>query len=187
MLLYPTTPIPQYPFDYSISYNTLVNNPGSKSESISLWDDGLREYTLNYNVINKADKNILWAFFNAHKGKGVKFHFYGNEESFVDQRIEDGDGLTVAFDLSAREVVESTLVVTVNQFVETAYSFSEGSGTNGSDEIIFDTAPAEADLILISYTGEKRFTCRFSDDKISMSEFAYKLTKTGLNISEVVA
>ena len=68
------------------------------------------------------------------------------------ESVGTGTGVKKTWDLAHKGVIPTTLTVKVDNVATTAFTFSKGTGTNGVDQIIFNTAPASSKVILASYS-----------------------------------
>lgn len=89
-----------------------------------------------------------------HSGVGGDVRLYGNNvQDFV--LVGTGDDVTTAFDLLHTNVEAGTLFVRKNdgQYLgqTEGYSFSDGTGTAGVDQVSFTTAPATGEEIYAKY------------------------------------
>lgn len=71
--------------------------------------------------------------------------------SVTNAAVGTGNGTQKIFSLGHSQVVETTLVVKVDNVI-TNVTLRKGTGPNGVDQIIFETAPATGDAIVASYS-----------------------------------
>jgi len=82
------------------------------------------------------------------------------EAAETDVFLGSGDGSTTTFDLPSRYVIESSVGVQVSGALVTAWTFSNGTGTGGVDQVVFDDAPAAGDEITADLEkGDFRWGC----------------------------
>jgi len=75
-----------------------------------------------------------------------------NQESPVWDWVGQGDTSTTTFTLAHTDVDSSSLKVYLDGTLTTAYTFSDGTGAGGKDQIIFSSAPGEKVAITATYT-----------------------------------
>jgi hypothetical protein len=104
-LTFPLSPPPQLSLVESSHHRTDVTPHGDGTEKrLRRWTTNRLAYQLTWNVLTKADADILWAFFESCKGRFYKF-------TFIDPR----DGVTSLgqfrfdADMMSRENFEWTL------------------------------------------------------------------------------
>ena len=84
------------------------------------------------------------------------------ETSVVDSLIDYGDGSTIAFDLDSKYVKETPLKVRLDgqDINSTDFSFSNNSGTDGMDQIVFNEAPGvDVEITADWERGDFRWGC----------------------------
>jgi len=62
------------------------------------------------------------------------------------------------------------------------YTILTGGGEESADRVQFDTAPASGVIITATFTGDLRIKCRFKEDKLTRSNFIYRLFRTGVEL-----
>lgn len=169
------------------TFNTLTSLHASGKEirspraNFPLW-----EFELTYDGL-KSDGaqslQTLYSFFQSRKGRGNKFCFTDPDNSqAVAQFIGEGTGFRNAFTLCRSVgqyyeepvgVVNSLTAVYLNG-VEVDPSdyqlwYNNGITNNTYPQILFDTPPADGDLITADFS--YYFLCRFYDDSQTFEEF----------------
>lgn len=88
--------------------------------------------------------------FSVPGGTAGQVDFYGADVQ-SEFTVGTGDGIATAFDLNHSTVIESTLIVAVDGKIVQEYTFGDGTGTLGVDQIVFATAPASGAVITALY------------------------------------
>lgn len=79
-----------------------------------------------------------------------------------------GDGTKTAFDLGSKFVISESISITVSGTTsyQHAWSFSDGTGTNGEDQVVFDVAPAAGAQITADLKkGDWKWGCFQNEDR----------------------
>jgi len=184
MAQYPTSPAPQIPYELTSNWKTIV----------SAFDSGVEQrrqkqtypkydVSLIYNALTVASFATLWNFYHARAGAFEAFYFYTLETTDWDGLfVGTGDDATVTFDIPGISTT-NTLIYNNGTLVDSGdYTLLTGGGTESSDRITFDTAPAANAIITCDFTGYMRIRCRFEDDKMTKQGFAGALYRTGLKL-----
>lgn len=188
MAQFPTTPVPQFPYDLVANWKTIISAFDSgkeqrrKKQLYAKYD-----VSLTYNVMTAANMALLWAFYQARNGSYEAFYFYTLEsEAWTGLFVGIGDAATVTFDIPGKTT--SAQVIYINGVVQTTgHTHVTGGGTESSDRITFDSAPALNAIITCDFTGYMRIRCRFDEDKMTKSRFAGALYRTGLKLKGLAA
>lgn len=102
--VYPTTPVPSWPYDIKIRWNTTVSSfDGGKEQRRQKNLYPKYDVSLTYPVLTESNMQILWSFYQSKKGTYEPFYFYSLESTEWEScYIGIGDGTTVTFDLPGR-------------------------------------------------------------------------------------
>ncbi len=208
--VYPTTPVPNWPYDIKINWNTTVSSFDSGKEQRrqkNLYQK--YDVTLTYTVLSLANMQILWNFYQARKGTFEPFYFYSLESTtWSGCYLGIGDGTTTTFDIPGKSTSnvqiyvsgvalratgvsdilledESGLITegddTIIMEGPEEYTLLTGGGAGSSDRVNFLTAPAANALITCDFTGYLRIRCRFQEE-LSRSAFTAALYQTGIKL-----
>jgi hypothetical protein len=208
--VYPTTPVPSWPYDIKIRWNTTVSSFDSGKEQRrqkNLYPK--YDVSLTYPVLTAANMQILWSFYQSKKGTYEPFYFYSLESTTWEGcYIGIGDGVTTTFDIPGRSTSNVIIyqdgvelrsagtsdILLENDDILTAedddtiiregpeeYTLYIGGGAASADRVTFATAPAENDLITCNFTGYLRIRCRFQEE-LSRSAFTAALYQTGIKL-----
>jgi hypothetical protein len=206
---YPTSPVPSWPYDIKVRWNTTVSAFDSGKEQRrqkNLYPK--YDVTLTYPVLTEANMQILWNFYMARKGTYEAFYFYSLEiAAWTGCYIGIGDGTTVTFDLPGKStslvdmysngvkmlagitdlIMEGgdTIITEDDDTLITdgtgQYTLLTGGGDCSADRVTFTTAPAANALITCDFTGYLRIRCRFAEE-LSRSSFTAALYQTGIKL-----
>lgn len=191
MVVYPSSPLPQYPFEITSEYKTLISTFETGTElAHQQWRFPKRSINLKYDVLTAADIKALWDFYTARRGSLVPFWFFdtyttddsGNPASYTDEYAGRGDAATTTFDLPGKTTSARTMYLA--GIAESGVTYQSGTGDGGADQVEFISAPAAGALITIDFTGHIRYKMRFAQDKLSKELFKARLYKTGIGLIE---
>lgn len=191
MVVYPSTTLPQYPFEVVSEYKTLISTFETGAElAHQQWRFPKRSINLKYDILTAAEIKTLWDFYIARKGALVPFWFFdtyttddsGNPASYTDEFVGRGDGATTVFDLPGKTTSARTMYL--DGIAEAGVSYQSGTGDGGADQVTFNAAPASGKLITTDFTGHIRYKMRFAQDKMSKELFKARLYKTGIGLIE---
>ncbi len=148
-----------------------------------------RELTLVYENRTKAQAQTLWAFYIARSGGFEVFtYFYATLNTYVKEYVGTGDGSTTDFDTPSFQ--GTSISVYVDDVLKTGggtdYTFTSEGGSDGGDEISFNSAPSSGAKITISFTGYYRLRARFAEDIFDFDTFYRVLTSTGIVLQGVL-
>jgi hypothetical protein len=189
MALFPATPLPQYPYDISVVWKTIISAFDSGKEQRRQKQTYAKyDMSLTYNALHEADFQTLWNFYVARKGSFEAFYFYTLARfSWYGLFIWTGDGAIVTFDIPGKST--SAQVIYNNGIVVPGgdYTIVTGGGMEGSDRVTFNTAPVLNAIITCDFTGFMRIRCRFEEDKLTKEAFDGALYRTGLKLKGLAA
>lgn len=188
MAQFPETPAPSYPYELTPRWKTVTSVFDSgkeqrrKKELYAKYD-----VNLNYDLLSDSDFATLWNFYNARCGAYEAFYFYTVESAaWAGLFVGTGDGSAVTFDIPGKSTSSQKIYINgVEQ--TTGHTHVVGGGTESSDRITFDTAPAENAIITCDFTGYMRIRCRFEEDKMTKLGFEVALYRTGLKLKGLSA
>lgn len=208
--VYPTYPVPSWPYDIKVRWNTTISNfDGGKEQRRQKNLYPKYDVSLTYPVLSVANMQILWSFYQSKKGTYEPFYFYSLESTLWEGcYIGIGDGTTTTFDLPGKSTtgvviyqdgVELRSAGTSDILLENddsleaedddtiiregpeEYTLYIGDGAASADRVTFATAPAVNDLLTCDFTGYLRIRCRFQEE-LSRSAFTAALYKTGIKL-----
>lgn len=191
MVVYPSTPNPQYPFEVVSEYKTLISTfETGKELAHQQWRFPKRSINLKYDVLSASEMKTLWDFYVAQKGSLVPFLFFdtyttdesGNPASYLDEYVGRGNAATTTFDIPGKTTSARTIYL--DGIADAGVTYQSGSGDGGADRVVFNTAPASGKLITVDFTGHIRYKMRFAQDKLSKELFTVRLYKTGIGLIE---
>lgn len=189
MAQFPVSPAPQYPYDLSIVWKTIISSFDSAVEQRRQKQTYAKyDVSLIYNVLTESEFQTLWNFYVARKGAYEAFYFYTPETSdWQGLYCRTGDGATVTFDIPGKSTSAHTIYNNGIVVSPTGYTITYGGGTEGSDRVTFNVAPAQNAIITCNFTGFMRIRCRFEEDKMTKTGFIVALYKTGLKLKGLAA
>ena len=177
--VYPTTPVPNWPYDIKINWNTTVSSFDSGKEQRrqkNLYPK--YDVTLTYTVLSLANMQILWNFYQARKGTFEPIYFYSLESTtWSGCYLGIGDGTTTTFDIPGKSTSNVQIYVSGVALRATGVSdilLEDESGliTEDGDTIIRE-GPEEYTLltgggagswtVILNRTGNALITCDFTD------------------------
>ncbi len=188
--VFPESPRPTIPVEIEARFRTLISETDTGIEyRRRKWLFPRRRVRLSFQKRKEDDLNALWLFYRRHYGAYQAFWWFDYvAEAWENERVGRGDGTLTTFDLPGKEIDSSTLKVYVDG-VEKAlgadYTFSQGTGEGGADQIVFAAAPSAGALITADFTGRLRFKCRFAQDFTSKKRFTWVLRALELELLEV--
>lgn len=213
--VYPTTPVPNWPYDIKINWNTTVSSFDSGKEQRrqkNLYPK--YDVSLTYSVLTMAQMQTLWNFYQARKGTFEPFYFYSLESTtWSGCYLGIGDGTTTTFDIPGKSTsnvqiyvsgvalrataVSSILLEDESQLITEDgstiiregpedYTLLVGGGAASADRVTFLTAPVANALITCDFTGYLRVRCRFAEE-LSRSAFTAALYRTGIKLKGLAA
>jgi len=180
---YPTSPVPNWPYDIRINWNTTISAFDSGKEQRrqkNLYPK--YDVTLTYSVLTMAQMQTLWNFYQARRGTYDDFYFYSLESTaWTACYIGIGDGTTTTFDIPGKSTTGVTIYNNGVAVAAEDLTLLTGGGTVSADRVQFDTAPAANDLLTCNFTGYLRIHCRFQEE-LSRSSFTAALFQTGIKL-----
>lgn len=191
MTTYPTyDEIPwSAPEEVEYQFKTLVSafDDQGKEKRRRKWLYTKRMLTIPYNYITFDEANTLWQFYIDRNGSYDAFSFYTKDrDNYTKEYVGTGDNSTLIYSLPCKEANEDTVQVYFNQtYVDPAgYTFysslGPSGGVDGSDKIIFNTAPPDGIRVTVSFNGVLRVMARFKEDNLSFQKFYKQLTSVGV-------
>jgi len=191
MVVYPTSPGPQFPFEVVSEYKTLISTFETGAElAHQQWRFPKRSTNLKYDVLTAAEIKTLWDFYTARKGSLLPFWFFdtystddnGNPLSYTDEYVGRGDAAATTFDLPGKTTSARTMYL--DGIPDAGVTYQSGTGDGGADRVTFTVAPASGKLITVDFTGHIRYKMRFAQDKLTRELFRPRLYKTGIGLVE---
>jgi hypothetical protein len=98
----------------NIQFKTLVSAFDEEGAEVrkQKWVHPKRNISLTYEALTKANGKILWDFYLARKGAFEAFSFFlGLSNTYTGEYVGTGDGVTVAFNLPAKDSASYALYV----------------------------------------------------------------------------
>lgn len=186
---YPASPVPKYPVDLTAVWKTVIsafdaaNEQRRQKQTYAKYD-----VSLVYDRLSDANIAILWNFYMARKGAYEAFYFYTLESAdWGGLYIGVGDAAEVTFDIPGKTTSSQAIYVNGALVDPGDYTMVVGGGTENSDRVTFDTAPALNAIITCDFTGYMRIRCRFEEDKMTRQRFLHLLYRTGLKLKGLAA
>lgn len=187
MLVFPTSPIPVYPLQWSTTFKTLTSAFDSgKEQRRRKWLFPKYDITAKFDNLSSADVDVLWQFFVARKGSYEAFYFYLIDSaqqtySYTEEYIGIGDAVIGTFDIPGKDT--SAQVIYLDGVAQgSGYSILVGGGDGNSDRVQFDTVPADGVLVTGDFTGYLRVRCRFKNDVLTKELFEALLYRIGIEM-----
>lgn len=192
---YPSTPIPNYPYDYRREQKTLISETDfGKEQRRRQWRFPRRTVSLRYTGLTLTQSLSFWNFYQGRVGSLGSFNFFEPDEEpynttvnqHNDEYVARGDGVTTAFNLPC--LLPSTVNITIllnGSAISTGYSILNSSGIDLENVLLFTSnTPASTDIITCNFQGRLKMTMRFADDNIYRSQFEADLFSNGLELIE---
>jgi len=166
MSLFPTTITPGLPSIKSIWNTTITPMKSGKENRTQNWVFNRRIVTVTFPNISLLDaKSIINFYNNDCKGARYSFHFkWTVSENYTKEYIDQGDGTTTTFTLPLTGGADGTTTMYEDDVEQAARTFSAAGGTDSRDQVVFDSAPADGELITASFTGYWTPEVRFPDN-----------------------
>ena len=192
---FPTTPIPNYPYDFKREQKTLITVFDSGQEQRRRqWRFPKRSITLRYSGLNLTQNIIFWNFYQARTGTLASFNFFEPDidpynttaNQHNDEYVARGDGVTTAFNLPCVAVSTADIVILINGSSQsTGFALTSTGGSDNEDLLTFTSnTPASTDIITCDFQGRLKMTMRFTDDSISRLQFDTDLFNSGIELIE---
>lgn len=178
----------QFPTD--ISYGSsggpefstdIVTAQSGHEQRNSNWAEARARYNVAHGVKSQTQLDALIAFFRARKGRACGFRFKDwTDYQASNQLLGQGDGSVTGFQLVKRYTSGTDTVVrtirkpvagTVQVYVDGAEQTSGVSVEGATGMVVFDTAPANAEVITADF--EFDVPVRFDVDQLSATIEAY--------------
>lgn len=185
MPLFPESILISYPVVIGAEWRTLVSDYDSGAEQRrQKWAFPKKRAKIASKNVKPAELGDLWEFYMARKGAKEAFHIYAgnNQDEWYGEHLGTGDDVQDTFDLPGKNVNQATVVVYVNG-TSVSYSFSQGTGQWGADQVIISAgAPDSGEIITADFNGLYRLYGRFAADRLSRELFTFLLYNVGVEI-----
>jgi len=185
--LYPRTIPVQYSYDVAPIKNNIVTPIRSGADLvIRRWADlGSRwRFGLSYRI-GAGSSDTISQFYVDRDGEYERFDFADFEErTYTGVIFATADGSRTTFDLPADGISSYTVydnAVAQTEGATDDYTVGDGTGVNGCDQIIFNSAPTDAHELTIDFTGYRWHVARF-DGEMKRSLRGYNKGDINLNI-----
>lgn len=182
---FPTTPAPSYNIDIIARWNTKKSQYDSgKEQRRSKQVQDLYDVKLKFSRVTLANMVILWNFYQSCKGAAEEFYIYDlaeNRAALTGLYVGLTDGTTAIFDLPGKNTSSQSIYLD-GVLQGGGYTILTGGGTESADRVSFTVAPGAGKIITADFTGDLRIKCRFKDDAMTRSNFAYQLFTTGIEL-----
>lgn len=126
----------------------------------------------------------LWDFYCDRDGRYQSFPYFSFDANGVWLlEVGVGDGVETTFACPSRQ---ATLRTFYDDGVETADgTFTAGAASYGRDEVVFNTPPADGNIITLKFTGQRFGVMRFVDDKLTYRALVALTMAVALEVEEV--
>jgi len=185
--LYPRTIPVQYSYDVAPIKNNIVTPIRSGADLvIRRWADrGSRwRFGLSYRI-GTGSSDTISQFYVDRDGEYERFDFADFEErTYTGVTLGTGDGSRKVFDIPGDGISAYTVYddgVAMTEGATDDYTVGDGTGVNGCDQIIFNSAPTDAHELTIDFTGYRWHVARF-DGEMKRSLRGYNKGDINLNI-----
>lgn len=152
------------------------------------WTYPQRYVRLGLKYLLGTDVDTAWDFFLARKGSFEKFTwFLPVSDTYTKENVGQGDGSSTTFDIMGKDISSYTVYVdgaTQTEGGGADYTIGDGTGTDGRDQIIFNSAPSNGGRIEITYTGTLGLYYTFEKDDFSKPGYITALKDWNLVIVE---
>lgn len=184
MAEFPSSPRPIDPVTITPTWKTIMTDAdSSKEQRRQKWSFPKYDVQIRYGTITPgAAMQIIWDFYMARKGAAEAFYYYPRyTRNYNAQYVGYGDGGTTIFDLPGKSTSSQTIYIDgVPQGA--GFTILYGGGSEDSDRVQFDAAPAAGELITCDFTGYLRIRCRFAEDKMDEEHFYRVCFTTGIKL-----
>ncbi len=163
MEIYPEI-LPDYGYLFYPRFITDKIGPtdGQVTQRRRLTSNTLYTVELQYSNISAEDEQTLIKFFENMYGDYTAFVFYDFiSRDYTSESIGTGTGSLQLFTLSCRDATDITIYL--NGSPTTAYTLDNRTGTNGQDQITFNSAPGDGVVITADYSSKKYLDYCFFD------------------------
>ncbi len=192
---FPSTPIPNYPYDYRREQKTLITTFDSgKEQRRRQWRFPKRTISLAYRGLTLSQVSTFWNFYQARTGSLASFNFFEPDvepynttvNQHNDEYVARGDGVTTSFDLPCVAVSTADITVLINGSSQSSgFTITSTGGADNEDLLAFTSnTPASTDIITCDFQGRLKMTMRFADDNISRLQFEADLFNHGIELIE---
>lgn len=193
MAKFPESPKPIYPLVITPRWRTLISDiEGGGEQRKQKRQFAVYDVTVRYRSLSESQMQTIYDFYMARKGALEAFHIYDlallsniapNHSGLY---CGTGDGTTEVFDIPGRSTSSQVIYKNgIEQTLTTDYTISSGTGSDGSDQVDFVTAPAAGDIISCDFTGFLRIRARFAEDKLDRELFRYLAFNFGISLTGV--
>ena len=146
--------------------------------------------SLEYSALTATNERTLFEFFEEHSGGFTSFTFYDFiSRVYAGVAIGTGDAVQKIWTLNHRDITAETIYFDGVDSSLFAYSISNRTGTDGQDQIVFNTAPTSTLVLTAAYSGKRRIPdCLFNDDQLDSALWTWSRHAINtINISQTSA
>ena len=185
MALYPSYSTVEYgnPLEVTLLFKTLKSNFEGMGEELRRrkWLYVKRQIKLSYKYLTRANARELWDFYNDMYGSYTAFLFLLDyTDTYVKEYFGTGDGSTTTFSLPGKYISSYTIYHDGTPYIGDDFTFNTDSGEEGTDQVVFDTAPALGSKLTISFAGFLAIRSRFMEDKLTYIQLYNKFNNIGI-------
>ncbi len=187
MDVFPETIRPDQGFTIKPTYKTVITPFDTGAEfRRRKWKYPRRHIEATFSNLSRENYDLLADFLYSKYGSYAAFYLFDYlPRKWYKEFVGYGDGTLTTFTLPGKEIDQTTIEVFIGGTLTTDYTFSQGTGPNGEDEIVFTTAPATNSLIESSFIGRLRMKVRLNDDYFDVNYLSGFYTTVKLNFIEV--
>jgi len=191
MAKYPeTTTVPIFnPLSESIKFKTMIQqfDDMGVEQRKRKWMYPRRDFSLKYKGITRDEIETLYQFYIARYGSYEAFNFFyptgWDKAGYKNEYVGRGDGETLLFNMPCRNGEQYIIMVDGVAKVETTdYTWNASGGADGADQIEFNIAPTDGDVITADFTGHLKVHCRFAEDNMDFETLINRIVNTGLKL-----
>jgi len=174
------------PFEDESTWNTLVTKyEDGKEQRRAKWSRPKSGFNITLSSKSEVITAQVWSFFNARQGALETFYFENtNESPTTGEVVGTGNGSNVNYQLDNYPLPSGSITLTVDGVAQTETTNYTLTRTTGAITFAGGSVPPSGDQILATYRHCK--TVRFTEDKLTREQFAYKLYNLGIKLIEVL-
>jgi hypothetical protein len=170
-MIYPAAPVPSPNYGMLSRHKTNISNLGGGREQRSTeWLFDKKQVRLRYDVLTRAQIDLLWNFFRSTKGNFSTFSFFDlASHDHEDEFIAHANGTLQQFSLPAKTVVDDSTFKVYDDGVQPAVA-TYGYIKNGGFETAFPSGWTAEDAVQ-------------SSTRAQSGTYSAKLTASGANVN----
>ena len=149
----------------------VVRAKNGREQRRQLYTVPIADFSMTWEDYENAATRVdtLEAFHTARQGATETFAFFDFDanRTWLTVKFGTGDGATTTFDLPCRNGSAFTIYDNASSVSGANYTITPVVGTNGRDRIVFTSARTSAHVLTATFTGQRWWPVRFSEDRLS--------------------